>query len=312
MKANHRFISQGPEFWAHVRIISQKARYSQRGRVKTVTLDAIVRALRAAGLDRRHVVNEDGQRTPLGDSLVAYFDYRARVLNEFAEPRLMDGDRARKEFKRLQNELRPTWPVPKNKQTGDKRGPAYFTGIINMLVEAHSGGLLCDYNPQSLTVVTRDGFPIRTLARRFDGAFIRTVDPVAVWEVKEYYNTTTFGSRVADAVYETQLDGMELMELRKGEQIHIDHYLFVDSHFTWWVKGKSYLCRLIDLLNMGLVDEVLFGVEVVLRLPQLVARWVDRIPNQQPWEGMRSGMTATDYDLNSADSHVLDRPRLFS
>ena len=39
------------------------------------------------------------------------------------------------------------------------------------------------------------------------------MDPLAVWEIKEYYYTTTFGSRVADGVYETLLDGMELREL---------------------------------------------------------------------------------------------------
>ena len=99
---------------------------------------------------------------------------------------------------------------------------------------------------------------------------------VAVWEIKEYYYTTTFGSRIADGIYESQLDGMELMELRKAERIQIGHYLFVDSHVTWWTQGKSYLCRLIDLINMGLVDEVLFGAEVMQRLPQIVALWVQR------------------------------------
>ena len=163
-----------------------------------------------------------------------------------------------------------------NKQRGNKRAPAYFTGIINMLIEANSGGLQCDYDPRSLTIVTRNDLPIRTLARRLDGAFPGTVDPVAVWEIKEYYYTTTFGSRVADAIYESQLDGMELAELRHSEGIHINHYLFVDSHFSWWGQGRSYLCRLIDLLNMGLVDEVLFGAEVIQRLPQLVAQWTEQ------------------------------------
>ena len=81
---------------------------------------------------------------------------------------------------------------------------------------------------------------------------------------------------MSDAIYESQLDGMELMELRKAERIQIDHYLFVDSHRSWWGQGKSYLCRLIDLLHMGLVDEVLFGAEVMERLPLLVARWVQQ------------------------------------
>ena len=48
----------------------------------------------------------------------------------------------------------------------------------------------------------------------------------------------------------------------------------VDAHFTWWMKGRSYLCRIIDMLHMGYVDEVLFGAEVVTRLPKIVQSWV--------------------------------------
>ncbi|RXK85040.1 hypothetical protein EST62_08280 [Chlorobaculum sp. 24CR] len=57
----------------------------------------------------------------------------------------------------------------------------------------------------------------------------------------------------------------------------IKHYLMVDAHFTWWVKGKAYLCRIIDMLHMGLIDEVLFGREVAERLPVLVDEWVQAI-----------------------------------
>ncbi len=288
MKADLRFISQPPEFWAYVRLVSQLAGYTRRGthRVKAINLEEIVEALEKAKVPPRNVLDEGGQCTPFGSLLLEYFDYRARVLNEFVEPRLMDVDDARRLFERLKDQLRPACPLPMNKQKGDKRAPAYFTGIINMLIEANAAGLPCDYDPRSLTIVTRDGLPIRTLARRFDGAFTGPVDPVAVWEVKEYYYTTTFGSRVADAIYESQLDGMELTELSKAEGIQIDHYLFVDSHFSWWGQGKSYLCRIIDLLNMGCVDEVLFGAEVVERLPELVEKWVQRVsspdafPNQ--------------------------------
>lgn len=101
------------------------------------------------------------------------------------------------------------------------------------------------------------------------------INPLAVWEIKEYYYTTTFGSRVADGVYESLLDGMELEELREHEGIHVQHLLMVDSHFTWWVKGRSYLCRLIDMLHMEYVDEILFGYEVVERLPDIARDWVN-------------------------------------
>jgi hypothetical protein len=167
-----------------------------------------------------------------------------------------------------------------NKQSGKKKTPAYLTGIINMLVEANAGGIPCDCDPRELTTVTLNGAPLRTLARRADGAFPKAVNPVAVWEIKEYYYTTTFGSRVADGVYETLLDGMELEELREHEGIDVKHYLMVDAHYTWWDCGRSYLCRIIDMLHMGYVDEVLFGREVVERLPKLVKEWVAAVVAQ--------------------------------
>jgi len=126
-----------------------------------------------------------------------------------------------------------------------------------------------------LPTSTRRGVPVRTLARRIDGAFPSTINPIAVWEIKEYYYTTTFGSRVADGVYETLLDGMELEELREHEGIDIKHYLILDAHYTWWECGRSYLCRVLDMLHMGYVDEVLFGLEAIERLPSLVKQWVE-------------------------------------
>jgi hypothetical protein len=143
-----------------------------------------------------------------------------------------------------------------------------------MLIEAGTGGMDCDYDPRALTTVTRDGAPVRTLSRRVDGAFPQVVNPIAIWEIKEYYYTTTFGSRVADGVYETLLDGVELEELWVSEGIRVLHYLMVDDHYTWWECGRSYLCRILDMLHMGYVDEVLFGSEVVERLPAITKEWV--------------------------------------
>ena len=68
----------------------------------------------------------------------------------------------------------------------------------------------------------------------------------------------------------TQLDGYEFQELynRTGKKIY--HVLFVDAYRTWWVQGKSYLCRLVDAMNAGLVDEVIVGKEVFVRWPTLL------------------------------------------
>ena len=225
------------------------------------------------GLDPDRIATPQGQPTPLGFSLRAYFAYRADALDRHVRGKLMTADQARLLFEATRARLRPTCPLPMNKQTGDKRAHAFLTGLVNMLVEHHSGGMACDYDPRKLTTVTHAGMPLRTLSRRVDGAFPRSINPVAIWEVKEYYHTTTFGSRVADGVYETLLDGMELQDLRAGAGMDIRHYLMVDAYDTWWKDGKAYLCRIVDMINMGYVDEVLFGREVIEELPRLVKEW---------------------------------------
>jgi hypothetical protein len=118
---------------------------------------------------------------------------------------------------------------------------------------------------------------MRSLSRRVDGAFPNIVNPIAIWEIKEYYHTTTFGSRVADGVYETLLDGYELDEIRHSLNRPVNHYLMVDDYYTWWTLGRSYLCRICDILHMGLLTEALFGMEVIERVPQIVKDWTKHL-----------------------------------
>ena len=278
MKPNPRFLNQPKNFWANVRIISEKNGYTVRGKgqIKVPAADEVVSTLSKLGLGTSHICNQNGKLTPMGSLLIDYFKFRADKLNREVEPNLMDANAARDLFDRKRDELKPSCPLPMNKQKGTKKAHAYLTGLVNMIVEANAQGFGCNYDPGELTTVTRNDAPLRTLARRVDGCFPSTVNPVAVWEIKEYYYTTTFGSRVADGVYESLLDGMELEELRENEHIEVKHYLMVDAHYTWWSCGRSYLCRIFDMLHMGYVDEVLFGKEVVERLPALVGEWVRR------------------------------------
>ena len=205
-----------------------------------------------------------------------YFTFRAQILNGTVQRQLMDRAAAEQNFTRLKRQINPRCPLPMNKQSGDKKNFAFFTGIVNMLIEAGIANTLCDYDPRALTTITRDAMPLRTLARRVDGAFPSAVNPISIWEIKEYYYTTTFGSRVADGVYVTLLDGMELEELEASAGYKIDHVLLIDGRYTWWDCGRSYLCRMIDMLHMGYVDEIIFGSEVIDRLPLLVQEWMQR------------------------------------
>jgi len=275
MIPDSRFVKLPKQFWANIRTISEQLGYTKRGtgQVRIPHPSEIRQSFEVLGLSTSHLFHGDWKLTPMGTSVLSYFEYRAHVLNSFVESHLMNSAEARRTFLKLKKDLCPHCPLPMNKQKGKKKSNAYLTCIVNMMIETNIGNLACDFDPRQLTTVTGESGPLRTMARRIDGAFPSAVNPIAIWEVKEYYYTTTFGSRVADGVYETLLDGMELEELREHEGIDIKHYLMIDSHYTWWTCGRSYLCRIVDMLHMGYVDEVLFGSEVIERLPEIVKEW---------------------------------------
>jgi hypothetical protein len=275
LKADPRFLTQPKEFWANVRTISQEVGYTVRGAnsIKIPSLEATRHEFGRLGLSTVHLASTDNTLTDFGQRLFDYFTFRATVLNDTVQGQFMKKKSAQIEFKRLKAQLNPQCPLPKNKQKAEKKNYAFLTGMVNMLIEANISGAPCDYDPRSLTTMTHDAMPLRTLSRRVDGAFPSVVNPIAIWEVKEYYYTTTFGSRVADGVYETLLDGMELQELETAAQRKVQHILFIDDYFTWWECGRSYLCRMIDMLHMGYVDEVVFGREVLTHLPELAREW---------------------------------------
>jgi len=266
------FRHQPFEFWALVKLVSQMLGYSERGtgRLKRYRADDVADALSKRGLAPR------GHELDI-DRVVEYAAVRADLLERVVEPSLM----SREEAAILFDEIRGRVDPPKelltmNKQKGDKRHPAYLASIVNMLtyetlIESY-GRAVFDPNPRAPLTFARDGMPLRTLFRWMDGAYPDVNHPHAAWEIKEYYGTKTFGSRVADGVYETALDGYELNDLR-SEGVEVEHYLFLDDRYTWWVCGRSYLCRIIDMLHSGLLDGAFFGREVVSGWAPVVASW---------------------------------------
>lgn len=279
MKANNKFENLDLEFWANIKLLNQRLGYTIRktkknpeGGFVVPSVEGIKRVFLEEGLSTKRLIEKDSL-TDFGHLVVDYMEFRGDILTNEVEPNLMNKDQAKKMFYEMKKANKPKCPLPMNKQKNEKRDHSYLTGLVNMIVEKNKGELDCDYDPKELTAITKDGFPIRTLSRRVDGAFPSVIDPKAIWEIKEYYYTTTFGSRVADGVYETQLDGWELWETKIKTGIEVKHYLFVDDYFTWWGMGRSYLCRLIDTIHMGLVTEVIFGKEVVTRLPEIVKTW---------------------------------------
>lgn len=285
MKANTEFTNMHIQFWGYVRLLSEKLGYSKRGAdsINYYCLEDAKKILNTLN------ISHDLDTLEL---VIKYMNYRADLLNNHVKHLLMDKEQAALEFEKVKSiydQENFSCKITKNKQKNEKATYSFFTGIINILAEkefraickernlSYGHDLYFDDDPTNLTTILDENDKIIfTLSRRFDGAYPTTRNPKAIWEIKEYYNTTTFGSRVADGVYETQLDGYELgivenvLNSNSSLPKSIQHFYFVDDKFTWWTKGKSYLCRIIDMLHMGLVDNVMFGREVLTEWPKLI------------------------------------------
>lgn len=281
MQPNKEFKNHDSSFWAVIKLLNQRIGYFERKRKNNPNPDfviptpvQIIEVFKKEKLDHSKLINKKNDFTKFGEKVNHYFTYRKELLNKEVESNLMSAEEAKHLFHKHYKKLKPECPLPMNNQKGEKKDFSFLTGLVNMLIEENSKGFSVDYDPRELTSVTQKGFPVQTFSRRVDGAFPSVINPIAIWEIKEYYYTTTFGSRVADGVYETMLDGYEVREAEKNHGFKIKHYLIVDAHYTWWGMGKSYLCRMVDMMHMGLVDEVLIGKEVVTRIPELVKEWI--------------------------------------
>jgi hypothetical protein len=265
MRANSYFRSKPKYFFEATRLISERIGYSTR---RTKTTESSVKTVDAT--DAKDILNSlnirEDEDVSVSD-ICEYINFRANMLNDGVKPFLMDRARARSLYERERENKSPKTPPIMNKQKGDKRHESYLACLVQIQAEYVLGYGEFDNDPQKLAFLTDEKKQLKKcFARRFDGCVPSVDNPKIVWEIKEYYGTTTFGSRVADGVYETLLDGYEIVEARE-RGCDVEHYLFVDDYFTWWVLGKSYLCRIIDMLHTGHVDCVYFGEQVVTEFP---------------------------------------------
>ena len=276
MKAFPKFENKDFLFWANVKFISEKIGYSDRKTKgpKSYTLEGIVSCFSKSKFDTSHIFDDSTMKlTNFGKEILNYLNMRSDLLNSYFLPNFMNRDQAKNEFEKLKDMMNPKCHLPLNKQKKEKRHHAYLSCIVNMLTEQTLGGVSFDDNPTKLTIMIENNKPVRVFSRRFDGAYPNIIDPIAVWEIKEYYGTTTFGSRVADGIYETMLDGMEISQLQKETGKNVKHYLIIDDKYTWWDLGRSYLCRIIDILNQGYLDEIIVGKDVLKTWPMIVKSW---------------------------------------
>ena len=265
MKPSKEFQNKEATFWAIVKIVSEQIGYSERAKkgerktMKRYEWKNIFEVLQKENPDQKFTKDNEEEI----DEVLKYLNFRSDVCENKIKPKLMSRDKAKDIYEKVLKKTGSKRAASMNKQKGEKKHPAYLTNIVSLLAENVLGedGFVDD--ARRLSFINNSRGIQYAFSRRFDGALPTTVNPKAVWEVKEYYGTKTFGSRVADGIYETMLDGFEINDVERICGHRVKHFLFVDDYFTWWECGRSYLCRIVDVLNSGFVDEVFFGEEII-------------------------------------------------
>ena len=274
MLPNKKFANEDPRFWATVKIVSETAGYSERVKkingvmtdpsMKRYTMADILECHEKICISKGYCFDVNDVPLETANRVLEYLNYRNELIELEVKPNLMDRAQSKIEFEKMLTRFPDSKiKVQMNKQKGIKKHPSFLVNMVNFIAGNCFGFENFNNDPKNLCTVSDAEGLLKVLCRRMDGAYPTIHIPKIIWEVKEYYGTTTFGSRIADGIYETQLVGEELQQLQKEHGIKIQHVLFVDDYFTWWSCGRSYLCRLIDLLNSGHVDAIFFGREVV-------------------------------------------------
>lgn len=208
------------------------------------------------------------QEPALITDLAAYTHTRMRLANEALDNLLRTESEALDDFASISAEA-VQWA--KNAATSQSSKVLVQT-VAALTVQASQGmPFTPDLDPQKRAAYL-DGDSIWVSPRRLDGALPTLLNPVGLWEIKEYWGNRG-GSKMSDAIYEVQLVGTELAVQEKARSWHIDHYLILDGKAQWAAR-KSDLRRAIDLLYSGLVDELFIGRELLTEWqPAVVAMW---------------------------------------
>lgn len=145
-----------------------------------------------------------------------------------------------------------------------------MVATVEALTRLHCAttGTTANTNPQTRAVVISDDH-LWVSPRRLDGAVPGLINPVAIWEIKEYWGKTKGGSKMSDAIYEIQLVGLELRSFEREHGVHVSHYAIFDGKEQWSYR-RSDLRRAIDLLCMGLIDELIVGREILTEWPAIL------------------------------------------
>ncbi|MGV9554545.1 DUF7687 domain-containing protein [Streptomyces sp. NPDC003522] len=224
--------------------------------------------------------------TPAADALALYLEKREDVLwrlsdywskrsdvSENAFALMRTESEARADYASISDQVLQSYGV---RLAGYHQSPKVLVNTVDAIVyhECRSAGMPVNTNPQSRAALLSDEH-IWVSPRRLDGAMPDLLNPVALWEIKEYWGKTGGGSKMSDAVYELHLVGLELRMFEEEFGIHVNHYAILDG-VEQWKSRKSDVRRTVDLLYMGLLDEIIVGSEVLSEWPRAVVENIER------------------------------------
>lgn len=125
MKANPEFEHLNLEFWANIKLLNQRLGYTKRktkdnpyGGFVVPTVEQIIDVFVSEKLSTEKLIIQN-DFTEFGKQIVAYMEYRGDVLTKQVEPNLMSKDQAKDLFYSMMKELKPTCPLPLNKQKNE-------------------------------------------------------------------------------------------------------------------------------------------------------------------------------------------------
>jgi hypothetical protein len=206
-----------------------------------------------------------GHRDSL-EGLSAYWS-RRREVSELILAAMRTEDEAKEDYAKISDQALQSYGV---QVAGYHKSSKVLVNTVDEIVYRERAEFEVDVNtnPQSRAALISNEH-IWVSPRRLDGAIPGLLNPIALWEIKEYWGVKSGGSKMSDAIYELQLVGTELRMFEDEFGIHVRHYAIMDGR-RQWDSRKSDIRRAVDLLYSGLLDELIVGREVITEWPRVV------------------------------------------
>ncbi|MGA2435785.1 MAG: hypothetical protein ABSG25_10920 [Bryobacteraceae bacterium] len=213
--------------------------------------------------------------------LSAYLDFRSGLWNTRGKMLRTEPEANAFCVKAFKESPKTTHTKNQDHHQSSKAMVLTTTRLAEAVCKKH--GFTIDPNPQTRCVWLVE-HKLHVTARNLDGAVPALLDPILIWEIKEYWGTTSGGSKMSDAVYECALVGRELRDFEKRTGLHVDHAVLLDGK-DQWTSRKSDLLRFCDLYYQGLIDALIIGREIETHWQPYVKSVIEKARGIHPTGG---------------------------